>query len=243
MSEQRWVDLDGARLYCQRAGSGEPVILIHGLSGSSRWWSRNVDALAERFEVYIIDLLGFGRSRGRQRFVLAGAAALLAGWMDAIGIERAHVVGHSMGGFIAAQLAAEFPDKVSRLVLVDAAVPLPRQSLLRYASSLGRELRAAMPRFLPLVATDALRAGPRTVLNAADQLLAADIKQSLGDIRTPVLLVWGERDTLVPVAVADRLVELIPNAERVILAGAGHNSMWDRPEAFNAAVIAFLTAA
>ncbi len=242
MIERRWVDLDGARLHYQRAGAGTPVVLIHGLSASSRWWERNVDALAGQFEVYVIDLFGFGRSRRQQRFVLSDAAALLVRWMDALGIERAHVVGHSMGGFIAVQLAAGFPERVARLVLVDAAVPLPRQSPLRHATSLGRQLRGTPPRFLPMLATDALRAGPWTILNAAEQLLTADIEPELAGIQAPVLLVWGERDTLVPPVVADRLVELLPDARLVMVSGAGHTPMWERPNDFNEAVIAFLSA-
>ncbi|MEX1157970.1 MAG: alpha/beta fold hydrolase [Thermomicrobiales bacterium] len=243
MVERLWVELDGARLHYQRAGSGEPVILIHGLSASSRWWSPNVGALAEHFEVYVIDLIGFGRSRGRQRFVLSESAALLARWMEAAEIERAHVVGHSMGGFIAAQLAAEFPEKVLRLALVDAAVPLPRQRRLEHVSHLGRELRYTPLRFLPLLATDAVRAGPKTVWGAFNQMLTADIERQLGQIQAPTLLVWGEHDTLVPPAIADRLAELIPDIRRVVIAGSGHKPMLERPTEFNRAVIEFLTAA
>lgn len=242
MIERRWVDLDGARLHYQRSGMGEPVVLIHGLSASSRWWARNVDALAGRFTVYVIDLLGFGHSRGRQRFVLAEAAALLARWMEAVGIDQAHIVGHSMGGFIAAHLAAEYPEKVRRLVLVDAAVPLPRQRRRLHITHLGREMRYTPLRFLPLLATDAVRAGPRTVWGAFNQLLAADIERELGNIQAPVLLIWGEHDTLVPPGIADRLAELIPRAQRVVIAGAGHKPMLEQPSAFNDAVTGFLSA-
>lgn len=241
MVERHWCNLDDARLHYQRAGSGDPVILIHGLSASSRWWRHNVEALAERFEVFLIDLIGFGRSRGRQRFVLAESAALLARWMETIGIERAHIVGHSMGGYIAAQLAAEYPAKVARLVLVDAAVPLPRKNRLQHLLHLGREMRYTPPSFLHLLATDAALAGPRTVWSAANQLLVADLEPELGKIAAPVLLVWGERDPLVPPVIADRLAELIPNVRRCVIPRCGHKPMLERPEAFNKAVIEFLS--
>lgn len=239
--ERNWVDVDGASIHYQRSGTGEPVILIHGLSASSRWWSRNVDTLAERYEVYLIDLVGFGRSRGRDGFVLADSAVLVAHWMDAIGIDHAHIIGHSMGGFIAAHLAAEFQDKVQRLILVDAAVPLPRQRRLRHVTHLGRELRHTPVRFLPLLATDAVRAGPKTVWGAFNQLLVADIEQELSRIQAPVLIIWGEHDTLVPPGTADRLTELIPHAQRVVVAGAGHKPMLERPAEFNQRVIEFLS--
>jgi len=239
--ERHWCELDGARLHYQTVGSGDPVVLIHGLSASSRWWHRNIDALAERFTLHIIDLIGFGRSRGRQRFNLAESAALLAHWMETIGLERAHIVGHSMGGYIAAQLAAEFPEKVNRLVLVDAAVPLPRKTRLQHLSQLSREMRYTPPRFLHLLATDAMLAGPRTVLSAANQLIVADLEPELPKIAAPVLLIWGANDPLVPPAVADRLEELIPNARRHVIPGCGHKPMLERPAEFNEAVIAFLT--
>ncbi|HEX5166079.1 MAG TPA: alpha/beta fold hydrolase [Thermomicrobiales bacterium] len=240
MSDWRWAELDDARLHYRQLGSGKPVVLIHGLSASGRWWHRNVDALAAHFTVYVIDLIGFGRSRGGRRFVLAEAAALVAGWMDAIGLERANVVGHSMGGYVAAQLAAEFPEKVDRLVLVDAAVPLPRQQRLHHLTHLGREMRYTPPRFLHLLATDALLAGPRTIWAAANQLIAADLEPKLDRISAPVLLVWGEHDPLVPASVADRLAERIPNVRRVVIPNCGHKPMLERPNEFNEAVIAFL---
>jgi pimeloyl-ACP methyl ester carboxylesterase len=82
----------------EAAGEGEPVVLVHGLSGSSRWWSRNASSIAERYRVYFVDLPGFGKMRRLGRpFVLAEAASWLSGWMEAVGFERAHLVGHSMG--------------------------------------------------------------------------------------------------------------------------------------------------
>jgi pimeloyl-ACP methyl ester carboxylesterase len=241
VTERYWCKLDDARLHYQTAGSGDPVVLIHGLSASSRWWHRNIDALAGQFSLYIVDLIGFGRSRGRQRFVLSESAALLARWMETIGLDRAHIVGHSMGGYIAAQLAAEHPEKVDRLVLVDAAVPLPRKSRLQHLAHLGREMRYTPPRFLHLLATDAVLAGPRTVLSAANQLLVADLEPELANISAPVLLIWGEHDPLVPPVIADRLEELIPNVRRHVIPNSGHKPMLERPNEFNAAVIAFLT--
>lgn len=241
MTERHWCELDNARIHYQTAGSGDPVVLIHGLSASSRWWHRNIDALAAHFTLYTIDLIGFGRSRGRQRFVLSESSALLARWMETIGLERAHIVGHSMGGYIAAQLAAEHPEKIDRLVLVDAAVPLPRKSRLQHLAHLSREMRYTPPQFLHLLATDALLAGPRTVVSAANQLLVADLEPEIGKIIAPVLLIWGEGDPLVPLTIADRLEELIPNVRRHVIPNSGHKPMLERPDEFNTAVIEFLT--
>lgn len=110
------------------AGEGPAVGMIHGLGGSSRCWGWTVPALARRHRVFLVDLPGFGRLRRlRRRFALDTAAAWLTEWLAAVGVGRAHFVGHSMGAFISAQIAAAAPALVERLVLVSAAgVPTGR---------------------------------------------------------------------------------------------------------------------
>jgi pimeloyl-ACP methyl ester carboxylesterase len=240
--EQRRIEVDGVPLHYQVAGAGEPVILVHGLSGSTRWWARNVPALARHFRVYVVDLIGFGQSRGRHPFVLEQAGDSLARWMELADIGRASIVGHSMGGFIALDLAAEFPDRIERLVLVDAAV-LPRQGgYARHALGLVRALRHMPLGFLPILITDTWRAGPVTILKAAGDLLTADVRPELARVRAPTLLVWGEHDALVPVPIGEELRGALPQARLVVLKGAGHNPMWDRAEAFNRVALDFLGA-
>ncbi|HEX8411752.1 MAG TPA: alpha/beta fold hydrolase, partial [Thermoanaerobaculia bacterium] len=121
----RRLDFPPYSLYEKRTGAGTPVVLLHGLSGSSRWWSRNVDALAERHLVAAVDLIGFGRNRRFSGLPLllptfSEVTAVLARWLETFG-EPVHLVGHSMGGQIAIELAAERPDLVRSLVLVNAA--------------------------------------------------------------------------------------------------------------------------
>lgn len=233
------VEIDAVTTAFQVIGDGPPVVLVHGLSGSSRWWRYNIGPLAQRFRIHVINLTGFGASRG-YRFALRDAAAHLATWMEHIGIARASVVGHSMGGHIAADLAAEHPNRVERLVLVDAAVLPFGLSYFQHVRSLAREVRHVRPNFLPILVTDALRAGPRTLWRAADELLHADLSLKLERIVAPTLLVWGEYDALVPVTFGRSLRSAMPGAELVIIAGAGHNAMWNCPAAFNHEVIAFL---
>jgi pimeloyl-ACP methyl ester carboxylesterase len=119
------------------AGEGEPVVLVHGLSGSTRWWSRNVSDIAKRYRIYLVDLPGFGKMhRLRRQFVLTEAADWLSEWMNAVGLERTHLVGHSMGGYICLRLAARRPAAVRRLVLVaPAGVPTGR-SMVGYIGPL-----------------------------------------------------------------------------------------------------------
>jgi pimeloyl-ACP methyl ester carboxylesterase len=126
--------------------AGEPVVMVHGLSGSTHWWARNLPALARRYRLYLVDLPGFGAMRrlGRQ-FVLAEAASWLSEWMRAVGLERAHVVGHSMGGYVAIQLAAGRPELVGRLVLVAPAGTPTGRSMLGHFVPLLLTTRYATP--------------------------------------------------------------------------------------------------
>ncbi len=189
MIERRCIEIGDVPIAYEVAGSGEPLVLVHGLSGSTRWWAKNVEALGWRFRVHSIDLVGFGESRGGHPFVLREAAGYLATWMDQVGIERADVVGHSMGGFIAAELAADFPDRCERLVLVDAAALPFGYGYLRHLVGLLRALWYTPISFLPVLATDACRAGPLAVLKAARRLLTSDIRPKLARIDAPTLLV------------------------------------------------------
>ncbi|MDQ4105776.1 MAG: alpha/beta fold hydrolase [Actinomycetota bacterium] len=225
----------------EAAGEGEPVVLVHGLSGSTRWWSRNVPALAERYRVYLVDLPGFGAMRSlRRRFVLAEAASWLSDWMKVAGLERAHLVGHSMGGYVSVRLAASQPEVVRRLVLVaPAGVPAGR-SMLGHLIPLLLAARHATPAFMPVLVRDALKMGPSTLWRAARDLLAEDVREDLHKIESPTLLVWGENDPLIPPAVGDLLREEIPNSRLALLRSAGHVPMFDRPGDFNAALLAFL---
>ncbi|HEU4324453.1 MAG TPA: alpha/beta fold hydrolase [Roseiflexaceae bacterium] len=222
------------------AGTGSPVVLIHGLSGSSRWWSRNIHALAQRHQVYALDLIGFGESRCGHPFVLSEAANIIAQWMDGIGIERASVIGHSMGGLIAAELAADHPERVARLALVDPAAHPFDLRLFGPPSMLLQAMRYLPLNFLTLLVSDAYKAGPSTLLSAILDLFTTDIRHKLSAISAATMLVWGEHDVLVPLSLGMKLREYLPHARFVVMKAAGHNPMIDRPEAFNRLIGDFL---
>lgn len=223
------------------AGAGDPVILVHGLSGSTRWWQRNLPALARRRRIYLVDLPGFGSmSRWWGRFALAEAADWLYAWMRAVRLECAGLVGHSMGGYICLQLAARHPEAVGRLALVDpAGIPTGR-GLLGTALPLAAALAHTTPDFYPTLLLDGLRAGPATVLRAASEVLRGDVRELLHRVQAPTLLIWGRHDSLVPVSNGVLMREALPNARLLVLDGAGHVAMFDRPHAFNSALMRFL---
>lgn len=224
----------GRRIRYRAAGAGAPVVLVHGLSGSWRWWVEVAEALAERYDIRVVDVPRFGRS-----FAPGNAAAWLADFVAAE-TGRAHVVGHSLGGLVAAQVAARRPELVDRLVLAAPTGVPSRRPVVGYARPLVDALLTAPPTFLRTLAGDALRAGPEALVRGALYATREDARADAGAIRAATLLVWGDRDPLVPFRLADAWREAIPTARLEVLHGVGHVPMVDAPGAFAAAVRDFL---
>jgi pimeloyl-ACP methyl ester carboxylesterase len=238
---KRWIVIDGETVSYEVIGRGEPLVLVHGLSGSSLWWSRNVGQLAEHYQVYLVDLPGFGSMRHlHARFAVAHAATWLAHWMDAVHLPQAHFVGYSMGGYMCMRLAVSRPDLVRSLTLAAASGVPAYPSAYHEILPLIVSVTSTTPSFLPLLAFDALRMGPGMLVRAAKELVREDIRSLMGAITAPTLLIWGEDDILVPPWCAEVLRKGIPDARLVIVPRAGHVLMYDRPAEFNAALLTFL---
>jgi pimeloyl-ACP methyl ester carboxylesterase len=232
----RRVHIGSSTIYSEVTGKGSPVVLIHGLAGSTRWWEKNIAALARNHEVHTIDLVGSGKSVGS--FVLRDAANILAQWMEHCGLRRAAVVGHSMGGHIAAELAAAHPHLVERLALVDAALnfagaPQPTTQDIKALSYLPLGM-------LPLIVPEALKTGLPTLARAAYEMVKADMAPTLARIRARTLVIWGENDPAVPLTLGYKLASMLPGNALAVIKGAGHVPMWEQPAAFNSVLTAFL---
>jgi len=227
------------RLHYREYGAGPPLVLVHGLSGSASWWRRNVPALSDHFRVIVLELVGFGSNRAWRPSRILETADRLAEFVATLPEGRAHVLGHSMGGQIATQLAGRHPERVDRLVLASAS-GLVRTDLLRMALRLPLQARHSRFDFAPRLTIDALRAGPLNLLLSTLDILNDDVSDALAHIRTPTLLIWGRNDKLVPVAVGETVQRLIPGARLAIIPRAGHVPMWDRPAEFNRLVLEFL---
>ncbi len=242
----RQAELGDFSIHWAEAGEGdEAIVLLHGLSGSSRWWARNIRALAARYRVLVPDVIGFGRSRlpGHRLPSVPDVAAVLAQWIGLAAGEPAHVVGHSMGGQLAVHLAARSPGCVRRLVLVDSAgIPraLTPRFLMRFAYEVAPPRRWGDPTFLPIILGDALAAGPWTLMRAIRHILSDDVRPLLGEVSAPTLLLWGERDTIIPPAHGREMRRAIPGARLLVLPHTYHNPMVDAPAAFNQALLSFL---
>src|SRR5258708_1461389 len=122
-----YIQVDGELIHYvnggQRVGGNDlPIVLVHGLAGDTTWWRNNLEPLCELTEVYALDLPGFGRSRTQRPFSIEAQFDALANWLAAVRVRRAILVGHSLGGYLAALLAARSPALVAKLVLVDPAI-------------------------------------------------------------------------------------------------------------------------
>lgn len=228
-----WVAGSGVRWHV--AGEGAPLILVHGLAGSWRWWERALTDLAQRYECHMLDLPRFGAALHPDN-----TAEWIAGWLAAARLGPVSVVGHSLGGAAATGLAAARPEAVQALVLV-APVGLPTgRRPAGYALPLLTALATSRPRFVRRLATDALRAGPESLLRGAFYAVRADVRERAREVQVPTLVVWGERDSLVPAGLAGEWRRAIPHARLVLLPHTGHVPMVERPRVFTAALEEFL---
>ena len=160
--EDSFVLVDNLRVHYRRAGSGRPLLLIHGLVGSAMNWNRNIQELGRDATVYAIDLPNMGES-DRRRGLDAGleaSADRLARWLDAVGLEEVDVAGHSHGGAIAMMLAARHPNRVGKLMLFAPANPycdLSREIVRFYTTRIGSWLANLIPRLPALVQLNGLK--------------------------------------------------------------------------------------
>jgi pimeloyl-ACP methyl ester carboxylesterase len=268
---QRWAMVDESPVNYIEMGSGPPLLLVHGLAGSWQNWLETIPHFAATHRVLAPDLPGFGESpMPREKISMAGYGRFLDAFCDEVGVERAAVVGNSMGGFVAAEMAIAHPHRVERLVLVSAAGitaehqrnerllalmrrfefaltwaathPPPEFMLRRRARRVARFV-FAHPERIPgaLVAENARGSGKPGFLDALDALSAYPIRDRLSEISVPTLIVWGDSDRLVPTRDADVFEELIPNARKVVYEDTGHVPMLERPARFNADLEAFLS--
>lgn len=265
---------DGTRIhYLSRAPSSSvlcppsSVILIHGLMDSAEQWRANLDALAQAHHVWAIDLIGFGFSSRvtTPTYSLAMFARSIREFMDAQGIARASLVGHSLGGAIALRFAYDYPDRIEKLVLIAPAtflLPLrPESKIAKHLPFVPRALigwvmlnRRARERALREALGDptqydtieiARRIRPLHVRGTADALVAmlASPREDdvpLEGIAAPTLIVWGTRDRAVPRYHIERHARALPNAKSVIIENAGHLPHYEYPDQVNRLLLDFL---
>ncbi len=251
---------NGVELYYERHGAGEPVLLIHGLGSSTRDWDSQVPELSRQFQVITFDVRGHGRSgKPKERYSVKLFADDTAALIRHLRLGPVHVVGISMGGMIAFQLAVDAPDLVRSLVIVNSGPAMPIRTLaqrlmiwtrvaivrVQGMRKMGEVLAA---RLLPKPEHALLRAAfierwagndPRAYLSALKGLVNWGVMAQLSRITCPVLVLTADQD-YTPIAFKRRYAALLKHAEVVVVDDARHFLPIERPEPFNAAVLTFL---
>jgi 3-oxoadipate enol-lactonase len=250
------------RIAWERRGAGSPLVLIQGL-GYARWgWEPVVDLLAERYDVVLFDNRGIGESEAPAGpYTVAEMAADTRRVMDAAEVERAHVLGASLGGMIAQELALETPERVEKLVLActtpggASAAPMPAQTVQLMAEAPTLEPLVALRRFVEnALASDPpadtverilthrieMAQPPSAWLSQASAGAAFDAWDRLPELVSPTLVVHGTADVVVDPENARLLAERIPNAQLDLFPGCGHLLFWEEPHRFVDVVGEFL---
>ena len=226
------------------------LILIHGAGGNHQLWGHAVMSV-QAADVYAIDLPGHGRSGGAGRSEIAGYAAFVIDFMDALQLDRSVVAGHSMGGATAMTTALEYPERVSGLVLVGTGARLRvLQSILDGTLSdfEGTISLICEYAYSPHAPARLVREGQRQMLEVAAQTVhddfaacnAFDVMGRLGEIRCPTLVLCGTEDALTPAKYSGFLVDGIDGAELETIKGAGHMVMTEEPTAVSESIEAAL---
>jgi pimeloyl-ACP methyl ester carboxylesterase len=254
--------VNGIDLYYEELGSGPPLLLLHGLGSSSRDWELQVPAFAATYRVIACDVRGHGRSaKPPSPYSVSGFAADVAALLGHLETGPAMVVGISMGGMIAFQLAVDAPEMVAKLVIVNSGPELILrtwgeriQGLQRLAVvqllGMAGTARFLAPRLFPMPEQEELRRtfterwlenDKRAYMASLRALLGWSVADRLGEIRCPVLVIAADQD-YTPVSAKEAYVAKLPRAELVVIPDSRHATPVDQPEAFNRAVLDFCRA-
>jgi pimeloyl-ACP methyl ester carboxylesterase len=263
-------EISGRRVNYVDIGQGDPVVLVHGLGGCWQNWLENIPRISQERRVVALDLPGFAYSEmPTEEISISGYGACVNELCERLDLESIGLVGNSMGGFVAAETAIAFPERVDRLVLC-AAAGISTTSMRRAPAVTFYNVVRALARFtvvqenrllsrpvlrhwaLSFVARHPTRikvdlalemargAWSDGLMPALEAILSYDFRDRLPDIGAPTLVVWGGEDMLVPTKDADEFERLIPDCRKVVMEDTGHVPMIERPETFNELLLDFL---
>jgi non-heme chloroperoxidase len=227
---------------------GEPIVFLHGWPDSGFSFSRVLPLLPERLHAVAPDQRGFGDStRPESGYAILDMGADVVAFLDAVGITRVTLVGHSYGTFVARQVAIAHPERVSALVLIDTGFstsnpvtqdlqtslrdlpdPIPEQFARDFQA--GTAYQPLPADFFERIIAESLKLPPRLWRLTIDQMLAYDDTRQLARIQAPTLLLWGDRDALFSREDQDRMMAALTAARLTIYDETGHCPNWERPE-------------
>ncbi|MFQ5641470.1 MAG: alpha/beta fold hydrolase [bacterium] len=254
---------NGINLHYEMSGTGPTLILIEGLGVATWLWERQVPDFSKHFTTVVYDNRGVGKSdKPSGQYSISMMADDLAGLMEALAISKAHILGVSLGGFIAQDFALRYPDKVDRLVLVSTSaggpdhVPMSPETFAMFLAT-DSDPRRLLRKKLALAYTESylqnedidhlidLRLENPQPQHAYHAQIAAGVSFNLSeqveDITAPTLISAATKDLVVPILNAYNLHKKIPNSQLIIYEDLGHQFFVESPRRFNRDVIEFLT--
>jgi len=256
------VTVFGAKIrYLEAGDAAKPkVILLHGLGGSAENWLFNIQELAANYHVFVPDQVGFGKSdKPLLKYRVATYVDFLDKFMAELKIEKAHLVGNSMGGWVSGLMAIKYPNRVEKIVLADAAGIIPANvntdDIYQLNNSTRDEIRANMKR---IFATPALQNNEAlvdrfltqrvlsndgyTINNLIESIRRKEdyLNDRLGEIKKPTLIIWGKQDGLIPVSDAALFNKGIAGSQLIIFENCGHAPQVEKAADFNREVLKFL---
>lgn len=257
----KWATVFGAKIHYLEAGSGPVVILLHGLGGSAANWTPTIAPLAQKYRVIVPDQIGFGKSdKPMLNYRVNTLVDFLDGFYKQLGIQKASLVGNSLGGFTAAAFTIAHPEKVDKLVLVDAAgFAITGDLDPKVLNGLNPSTRQQVKDLMSLVFynKDAYTSDMAVEAFFASRVTAGDqytiqrfidsiahgediLDGKLGGIKNPTLIIWGREDGLTQLAMGQRFNKEIAGSQLFIIEKCGHVPQLERAAEFNAGLLKFL---
>lgn len=247
MATERLAFLDHELAYTV-AGAGHPVVIVHGVGGHKEDWAGVQADLAAAYQVFAIDMLGFGESsKTGADLSMPVQAAAIAALLDAHGLARTHLVGNSVGGWVAATFAATYPDRIDRLIMIDVAgfrAMFEGEPPVNFDPSTEAEMQALIDITIngAVASTPGLAAAALAgYVGSGEKAISATWGQSLygsprledlmPQVAAPTTVLWGADDKLFPSALAGVFAAQIAHARSELIAEAGHFPQIDQPAA------------
>ena len=257
LPELRFTTFFGRKIRYYDIGSGPTLVLVHGLGGDADQWAYCLEGLSAKHRILALDLLGFGRSdKPNISYRIAGFVEVLQGFLQALGIGRASLLGHSLGGWIVAASALRFPDKVDKLVLNDAAgldsgAIKPPVDLNISTHAHMREMLESMFYNKSMVTGELVdlayslhleRGDGSTIRSVLGTFARPDEKldHSIGGLKAPTLILWDEQDALTPLALARNFQKFVRGSRLEVIPECGHFPALEKPAEFTRRVLEFL---
>jgi len=253
---------DQGIVHYETYGSGPPVILLHGWLGSWGLWQPTMEALGQHYRCYALDFWGFGESgKKRDSYAVGDFMELVRQFMDALGIDRAPLIGHSMGGTASLGTTIRYPERITQVCVIGspivgsslsfflqlAGIPqigsLARNSLgaLKFGLRLSSPLITRNSKaWYPMIERDLSRTTVESFFSSIGSLRRTDLRPRLGEVLVPTLGIYGTRDVIVHPRQYEPLQAGVKQARIEIMPGSGHFPMLDEPDKYLAIIRSFL---